>query len=196
MNELKLAFLTSIQWNINCIPTSSSAESSNDTVLVDFSFSTGGGAGTSIFDGLITEACRLEASFAETGGDFFNDSASSNAEQAATGGVCSAGAFGDTSDAGGNLNSLFIDPFLLFLFSTFMFCTLCGVGAEAVALVGLVDARSRRTVSVVGSSSASSGVGSNWWGLNSLAVEGWLTKLEAGGVLGADVREGGGIEER
>jgi hypothetical protein len=93
------------------------------------------------------------------------------------------------------LNSLFIDPFLLFLFSTFMFCTLCGVGAEA-ALVGLVVARSRRTVCVVGSSSASSGVGSNWRGLNSLAEDGWLTKLEAGGVPGADVREGGGIEER
>jgi hypothetical protein len=87
------------------------------------------------------------------------------------------------------LNSLFIDPFLLFLFSTFMFCMLCGVRAEA-ALVGLVVARSRHTVCVVGSSSASSGVGSNWRGLNSLAEEGWLTKLEA------DVREGGGIEER
>jgi len=54
-------------------------------------------------------------------------------------------------------------------------------------LVGLVNAHSRCTVSVVGSSSASSGVGSNWRGLNSLAVEGWLTKLEAGGVPGADV---------
>ena len=94
------------------------------------------------------------------------------------------------------MNSLFIDPFLLFLFSTFMFCMLCCVGTEAVALVGLVDARSRHTVSVVGSSSASSGIGLNWRGLNSLAVEGWLTKLEAGGVPGADVREGGGIEER
>jgi len=166
---------------------------------VDFSFSTGGGAGTSIFDGLITEAAhRLEASlFAETGGDFFNTSASSNTEEGATtGGVCSAGAFGDTGDAGRNLNSLFIDPFLLSLFSTFMFCTLCGVGTEAVALVGLVDARSRRTVSVVGSSSAPSGVGSNWRGLNLLAVEGCLMKLEAGGVPGADVRKGGGIEER
>jgi len=164
---------------------------------VDFSFSTGGGAGTSIFDGLITEVRRLEASFfSETGGDFFNGSASSNtAEGAAVGGVCSAGAFGDTGDAEGNLNSLFIDLFLLFLFSTFMFCMLCGVGAEAVALVGLVDARSRCTVYVVGSSSASSGVGLNWRGLNSLAVEGWLTKLKAGGVPGADVREGGGIEE-
>ena len=30
---------------------------------MDFSFSTGGGAGTSIFDGLITEVRRLEASF-------------------------------------------------------------------------------------------------------------------------------------
>ena len=94
------------------------------------------------------------------------------------------------------MNSLFIDPFLLFLFSTFMFCMLCCVGTEAVALVGLVDAHSRHTVSVVGSSSASSGIGLNWRGLNSLAVEGWLTKLEAGGVPGADVREGGGIEER
>jgi hypothetical protein len=93
------------------------------------------------------------------------------------------------------LNSLFIDPFLLFLFSTFMFCMLCGVGAEA-ALVGLVVARSRCTVCVVGSLLASSGVGSNWRGLNSLAEEGWLTKLKAGGVPGVDVQEGSGIEER
>jgi hypothetical protein len=103
---------------------------------MDFSFSTGGGAGTSIFDGVITEARRLEASlFAQAGGDFFNDSASSNAKGGMTvGGICSAGAFGDTGDAGGNLNFLFIDPFLLFLFSIFMFCMLCGVGMGAVAL--------------------------------------------------------------
>ena len=94
------------------------------------------------------------------------------------------------------MNSLFINLFLLFLFLISTFCTLCGVGTGAVALVGLVDARSRRTVFVGGSSSASSGVGSNWQGLNSLVEEGWLTKLEAGGVPGADVREGGGIEER
>jgi hypothetical protein len=41
-------------------PTSSSAESSNDTLLIDFSFSTGGGAGTSMLDGAITAGCRLE----------------------------------------------------------------------------------------------------------------------------------------
>jgi hypothetical protein len=167
---------------------------------VDFSFSTGGGAGTSIFNGVITEARRLKASFfAETGGNFFNSSASSNAEGGTTaGGVYFAGAFGDTGDTGGNLNSLFIDPFLLFLFSTFTFCTLCDVGTGAIALVGLVDARSRRMVSVVGSSSASasSGVGSNWRSLNTLAEKGWLTKLGACEVPSADVREGHGIEEQ
>jgi hypothetical protein len=97
---------------------------------MDFSFSTGGGAGTSILDGVIMEAGRPEASlFADAGRDFFNASESSNAEEGtAAGGVCSAGAFGDTGDVGGNLNSLFIDPFLLFLFSTFMFCTLAVSG--------------------------------------------------------------------
>ena len=94
------------------------------------------------------------------------------------------------------MNSLFINLFLLFLFLIFTFCTLCGVGTGAVALVRLVDARSRCMVFVVGSSSASSGVGSSRRGLNSLVEEGWLTKLEARGVPGADVREGGGIEER
>ena len=72
---------------------------------------------------------------------------------------------------------------------------LCGVRTGAVALVGFVNACSRRTVSVVGSSSGSSGVGSNWQGLNSLAEEGWLTKLDAGGLPGMDVQEGDGIEE-
>ena len=92
-----------------------------------------------------------------------------NAEKgAAVGGVCSAGAFGDTGDAGKNLNFLFINLFLLFQFSTFMFCMLCGVRTEAVALVRLVDACSRHTVSVVESSLASSGIGLNWQGLNSL----------------------------
>jgi len=125
-----------------------------------------------------------------TGGDFFNGSASSNDDGGTAAAAAAAGAaFGDIGDVGGNLNSLFIDPFLLFLFSAFMSFTFCGV-------VGLAAARSRRTVCVLGSSSASSGVGSNWRGLNSLAEEGWLTKLEAGGVPGAVAREGGGIEER
>jgi len=68
-----------------------------------------------------------------------------------------------------------------------MFCMLCGVRTEAVALVRLVDACSRHTVSVVESSLASFGIGLNWQGLNSLVEEGWLTKLKVGGVPGADV---------
>ena len=65
-------------------PTSSSVESSNNTLFMDFSFSTGGGAETSKFDRVIKEAHRLKARlFAETGGDFFNGSASSNIDKGA-----------------------------------------------------------------------------------------------------------------
>ena len=130
---------------------------------MNFFFSTGGHAGTSIFDGV---AHQLKASLFSEILQWFSVT---NAEEgAAVGGICSAGAFGDTGDAGENLNFLFINLFLLFQFSTFMFCMLCGVGTEAVALVRLVDACLRHTVSVVGSSLASSGIGLNWQGLNSL----------------------------
>ena len=73
-------------------PTSSSADSYNDTLLIDFSFSTSGGAGTSILDGVIIEAGRFEASLVAETGDFFNGSISSNAEEGTVAGsVCAAG---------------------------------------------------------------------------------------------------------
>src|SRR6266567_7531842 len=112
-------------------PTSSSAESSSDTLLIDFSFSTGGGAGTSILDAAITAGRPLELSSesSRAGGlaGFFNGAASSNAEgwssDAEERTAAGVGAGGDAGEVGGNLNSLFIDPFLLFLCSAFMCCT-------------------------------------------------------------------------
>lgn len=83
---------------------------------------------------------------------------------------------GVTGDAGGNLNSLFIDPFRLFRFS------------DAVLLVVL----SRLTLYVSGSASSfSSTVGS--LGLT-LAEGGWLTKALLGGA--AEALDGGGMEAR
>jgi len=88
-------------------------------------------------------------------------------------------------EGGGNLNSLFMLPILLFLFS-------CRVLELAdVALVVL----SSCTVSVSGSSSLSSTVGSNCLGRFSPAEGGWLTNEDARAGDASDL-EGGGMDER
>lgn len=130
-------------------PRSSSTESASDKLLMDRSFSTGGGAGTSILAGLITDdrfgACSRSAggvaadlSSTDAGGEVFVGVAFPSATEGTVG--------VNVGDVGGNLNSLFMVPVRLFLFSE--------------TEVGVVAVLCRSTVWVSGSSSLSSNVGS------------------------------------
>ena len=139
-------------------PTSSSADS-NEIFENDLSFSTGGGGGTSILEGVTNDSAARPFSVNGAGGPFF----------AGTSGIA-----GGDDGVGGNLNSRFIVPLLLFLFDS--------------ALV--VRSSFKRSASA--SSPGSSVVDSSW-----RAEVGWLTNAEAwlGGVA-ADWRAGAGIEAR
>lgn len=89
-------------------PTLSSAESSKDALLKLFSFSIGGGGGTSILEGVMTPECVPSTIKCSV---IWNT------------GVCGgpdlfgASPRGLRGDVGWNLNSRFIDPFLPFLCS-------------------------------------------------------------------------------
>lgn len=77
-------------------PTAFAAEYFNDNLLMDLSFSTGGGAW------VITEARWFEVwLFA----DYFNSSASSNPKEGMAAGIYTADGFGNTGDVSRNLNS-------------------------------------------------------------------------------------------